>query len=57
MEPDPHRALDRALADATTLVACGSIYLIGEIRQGLRERFGVPAPAAGPLFDSYINGS
>ena len=43
IEPDPERALDRALAlKGKTLVACGSIYLIGEIRKGLRERFGVP---------------
>jgi dihydrofolate synthase/folylpolyglutamate synthase len=43
VEPDPSRALDRALAlDGEVLVACGSIYLIGEIRRGLRERFGVP---------------
>lgn len=57
VEPDPGKALDRALAGATPLVACGSIYLIGEIRKGLRERFGVPAPAAGPLFQAYINAS
>lgn len=51
VEPDPGRALDRALAlGGKTLVACGSIYLIGEIRKGLRERFGVPPPA-------YISGS
>jgi dihydrofolate synthase / folylpolyglutamate synthase len=41
VEPDPERALDRALAlGGKTLVACGSIYLIGEIRKGLRARFG-----------------
>lgn len=51
IEPDPETALDRALAlGGRTLVACGSIYLIGEIRKGLRERFGVPPPA-------YISGS
>lgn len=51
VEPDPERALDRALAlGGKTLVACGSIYLIGEIRKGLRERFGAPPPA-------YISGS
>jgi dihydrofolate synthase / folylpolyglutamate synthase len=45
VEPDPGRALDRALElGGDVLVACGSIYLIGEIRKGLRERFGVPAP-------------
>ena len=45
IEPDPEKALDKALAfGGRTLVACGSIYLIGEIRKGLRERFGVPGP-------------
>jgi dihydrofolate synthase / folylpolyglutamate synthase len=49
VEPDPSRALDRALGlGGETLVACGSIFLTGESRKGLRERFGVPA---------YINGS
>jgi dihydrofolate synthase/folylpolyglutamate synthase len=49
VEPDPGRALDRALSlGGETLAACGSIFLTGEIRKGLRERFGVPA---------YINGS
>ena len=44
VEPDPGRALDRALAlNGEVLVACGSIYLVGELRKGLRERFGVPA--------------
>jgi dihydrofolate synthase / folylpolyglutamate synthase len=44
VEPDPGRALDRALAlNGELLVACGSIYLVGELRKGLRERFGVPA--------------
>ncbi|HZF11205.1 MAG TPA: folylpolyglutamate synthase/dihydrofolate synthase family protein [Thermoanaerobaculia bacterium] len=47
VEPQPEAALDRALAlGGKTLVACGSIFLIGEIRRLLRERFGVPAPAA-----------
>lgn len=33
VEPDPARALDRLLeGDGETLVVCGSIYLIGEIR-------------------------
>lgn len=52
VEPDPGEALDRALESSGTLVACGSIYLIGEVRKGLRERFGVPAPAAGPLYEA-----
>ena len=43
IEPEPDRALDRALAmQGEVLVACGSIYLVGEVRKGLRERFGVP---------------
>jgi dihydrofolate synthase/folylpolyglutamate synthase len=47
VEPEPAVALDRALAlGADTLVACGSIFLVGELRRLLRERFGVPAPAA-----------
>jgi len=46
--PDLGQALDRALGG--NLVACGSIYLIGEVRKRLRERFGVPAPASGPLY-------
>jgi dihydrofolate synthase/folylpolyglutamate synthase len=46
VEHDPEKALDRALAlGGDTLVACGSIFLIGEIRRMLRERFGVPPPA------------
>jgi dihydrofolate synthase/folylpolyglutamate synthase len=46
VEPEPAVALDRALAlGADTLVACGSIFLVGELRRLLRERFGVPAPA------------
>ena len=33
VEPDPARALDRLLAgEGETLVVCGSIYLIGEVR-------------------------
>ena len=45
VEPDPGKALDRLLdAAGETVVVCGSIYLIGEIRTRLRERFGVPNP-------------
>lgn len=44
-------ALDRALAlraadRAPLLVVTGSLYLVGEARRWLRERYGVPAPAA-----------
>jgi folylpolyglutamate synthase/dihydropteroate synthase len=53
--PDPAQALGEALASASDsdvpLVVCGSIFLVGEIRRRLRERFGVPPPAA------YISGS
>lgn len=48
--PDLGQALDRALPPGARLVVCGSIYLIGEVRKRLRERFGVPPPASGPLF-------
>jgi len=45
-EPEPGKALDAALARGSGLtVACGSIYLLGEIRIGLRKRFGVPESA------------
>ncbi|MEE2775462.1 MAG: folylpolyglutamate synthase/dihydrofolate synthase family protein [Acidobacteriota bacterium] len=38
-------ALDLALGvPAPRVVACGSIYLVGEVRAELRRRFGVPAP-------------
>jgi dihydrofolate synthase/folylpolyglutamate synthase len=49
VEPDLGAALDRALVPGGTLVACGSIFLVGEVRRRLRERFGVPASATGPL--------
>jgi dihydrofolate synthase/folylpolyglutamate synthase len=49
VEPDLGAALDRALVSGGTLVACGSIFLVGEVRKRLRERFGVPASATGPL--------
>jgi dihydrofolate synthase/folylpolyglutamate synthase len=40
IEPDPAAALDRALdLHGETLVICGSIYLIGEIRKRLRQHF------------------
>lgn len=49
VEPDLGVALDRALSPGGTLVACGSIFLVGEVRKRLRERFGVPAAATEPL--------
>ncbi len=40
VEPDRDKALGRALAlDGEIVVACGSIFLIGEVRTRLRERF------------------
>ncbi len=48
--PDLGQALDRALQPGVRLVVCGSIYLIGEVRKRLREKFGVPEPASGPLY-------
>lgn len=43
MESEPAAALDRALAaEPSLLVVCGSIFLIGEIRATLRDRFGLP---------------
>lgn len=50
VEPDLGAALDRALVPGGTLVACGSIFLVGEVRKRLRERFGVPGSATGPLW-------
>ena len=48
VEPDPGRALDRILEQGgEVLVACGSIYLVGEIRGELRKRFGVPPSPEG----------
>jgi dihydrofolate synthase / folylpolyglutamate synthase len=48
--PDLGQALESALQPGVRLVICGSIYLIGEVRKRLRERFGVPPPASGPLY-------
>ncbi len=48
--PDLGQALERALRPGARLVVCGSIYLIGEVRKRLRERFGVPEPASAPLY-------
>jgi hypothetical protein len=49
VEPDLGAALDRALTPGGTLVACGSIFLVGEVRKRLRGRFGVPPAATEPL--------
>jgi dihydrofolate synthase/folylpolyglutamate synthase len=45
---DPSAALELALAGAERVVVCGSIYLVGDLRNELRRRFGVPAPATEP---------
>ncbi len=50
IELDLERALDSVIPKAgETLVACGSIFLVGEVRKLLRERFGVPSAATDPL--------
>jgi dihydrofolate synthase/folylpolyglutamate synthase len=44
--PDRHAALTAAIeADAEFVVVCGSVYLVGDVRIDLRQRFGVPPPA------------
>ncbi len=46
-EPEPAAALARALdLGADLLVICGSIFLVGDLRQELRRRQGVPPAAA-----------
>lgn len=48
--PAVEPALEEALgADDELLVVCGSIYLVGEVRGLLRERFGAPPPAVSAL--------
>ncbi|MEM6701426.1 MAG: folylpolyglutamate synthase/dihydrofolate synthase family protein [Acidobacteriota bacterium] len=45
---DCDRALERSLqlqndrAESTALLVCGSLYLVGHVREALRRRFGVP---------------
>ena len=44
---EPAKALSAALEDSTgLLVVCGSIYLVGEVRMRLRQRFGQPQAAS-----------
>jgi dihydrofolate synthase/folylpolyglutamate synthase len=59
VEPVSREAVPRALAQgAESVLVCGSIYLLGEVRTALRERFGVPAAASEQsLFSPYISGS
>lgn len=44
LEADPERALELALEGSEVVLACGSLYLVGEIRPLLRKHFGVPKP-------------
>lgn len=46
LEPDPVAALVTSLEGERPLLVCGSLYLVGWVREALRERFGVPPPAA-----------
>jgi dihydrofolate synthase/folylpolyglutamate synthase len=49
-EADPAAALERALdLGGETLVICGSLFLVGDLRLRLRQLFGVPPPA-GDIF-------
>lgn len=50
VEPELGPALERGLEGSRLLVATGSLYLVGEARRLLRERFGVPRAAVAPLF-------
>lgn len=46
VETDSSKALRRGLdLEKRLLVACGSVYLVGEIRRELRLQFGLPQPA------------
>ena len=42
--PDAGRGLRWALDRSELTVVCGSLYLVGELRGWLRERYGVPDP-------------
>lgn len=56
---DAPAALDAALAGGQPLVVVsGSLYLVGEARGWLRERFGVPPPAAEvPTWEDLLAGA
>jgi dihydrofolate synthase/folylpolyglutamate synthase len=50
VEPGATTALEKALhLESETILACGSIYLVGAIREELRRRWGVPASATSSL--------
>ena len=42
VEPDPERAVERALRTAPTVCVAGSIFLAGAVRDGLRQRAILP---------------
>jgi dihydrofolate synthase/folylpolyglutamate synthase len=51
IEPRRPEALSMALsAPADFVVVCGSVYLVGDVRIQLRQRFGVPLAATETLF-------
>ena len=56
--PDVGAAIAGALdAGHREVVVTGSLYLVGEARQSLRQRFGVPRPAADvPLWEDVLPG-
>lgn len=49
IEPDRGAALEQLLEGESALVVCGSLYLVGWVRESLRRRFGVPRAAAESL--------
>ena len=42
VEPDPERAIERALRASATVCVAGSIFLAGAVRDGLRQRAILP---------------
>ena len=46
----PEEALDLALATGRRVVVAGSLYLVGELRESLRSRFGRPPAATESLW-------
>ena len=50
VEPEPALALEQGLEGKRLLVVTGSLYLVGELRRKLRERYGVPRSGVEPLF-------
>jgi dihydrofolate synthase/folylpolyglutamate synthase len=57
IHPEISAALDSALESTGDFVlACGSVYLVGEVRLELRRRFGIPAPATDNLLPFQRSG-